>query len=135
MKTINLRDYYPFYKDNTYIEVSDEIAQQLDSFLHDDEAVRIRILRAKAYYSLNRKDGIEAEAMVQPEQPDEALERVEFTRIINNALSSLSETQQRRVYAYIFEGKSKVDIAKSEGVDERAVRIAIKRGLARLKIF
>ena len=26
MTTINLRDYYPIYKENTFIDVSDEIA-------------------------------------------------------------------------------------------------------------
>ena len=29
MKTINLRDYYPFYTQDTFLEVSDEVAQTL----------------------------------------------------------------------------------------------------------
>ena len=59
MKEINLREYYPFYNMDVYLEVSDEIAGQLDRFKLDEEAHRVRILRAKAYFSLNRGDGIE----------------------------------------------------------------------------
>ena len=44
---------------DVYLEVSDEIAGQLDRFKLDEEAHRVRVLRAKAYFSLNRGDGIE----------------------------------------------------------------------------
>jgi hypothetical protein len=47
-----------------YLEVSDEIAGQLDRFKLDEEAHRVRILRAKAYFSLNRGDGIEKDALL-----------------------------------------------------------------------
>ena len=63
MKEINLREYYPFYNMDVYLEVSDEIAGQLDRFKLDEEAHRVRILRAKAYFSLNRGDGIEKDAL------------------------------------------------------------------------
>ena len=52
MKEINLREYYPFYNMDVYLEVSDEIAGQLDRFKLDEEAHRVRVLRAKAYFSL-----------------------------------------------------------------------------------
>ena len=61
MKEINLREYYPFYNMDVYLEVTDEIAGQLDRFKLDEEAHRVRILRAKAYFSLDRGDGIEDE--------------------------------------------------------------------------
>ena len=48
MKEINLREYYPFYNMDVYLEVSDEIAGQLDRFKLDEEAHRVRVLRAKA---------------------------------------------------------------------------------------
>ena len=135
MTTINLRDYYPFYTEDAYIEVSDEIARQLNRFILDDEAERIRILRAKAYYSLDCGDGIEAEAVVQPEQPDEAYERAELARILDEALASLSETQRRRIYAHIVMGQSSVEIAALEGVEAGTVRTVIARGLRQLKKY
>jgi RNA polymerase sigma-70 factor (ECF subfamily) len=133
MTTINLRDYYPFYKADAFIEVSDEIAQQLNRFALDDEAERIRILRAKAYYSLDCGDGIEAEAIVQPEQPDEVLERAELARILNEALASLSEKQRQRISDNILDGISQSAIAKREGVKKSSVAESISRGLANLK--
>ncbi len=133
MTTINLRDYYPFYTEDAYIEVSDEIARQLNRFILDDEAERIRILRAKAYYSLDCGDGIEAEAVVQPEQPDEAYERAELARILDETLASLSETQRRRVCDNILDGVSQSAIAKREGVKKSSVAESVSRGLANLK--
>ena len=133
MTTINLRDYYPFYTEDAYIEVSDEIARQLNRFVLDDEAERIRILRAKAYYSLDCGDGIEAEAVVQPEQPDEAYERAELARILDETLASLSETQRRRVCDNILDGVSQSAIAKREGVKKSSVAESVSRGLANLK--
>lgn len=135
MTTINLRDYYPFYTEDTYIEVSDEIARHLNRFILDDEAERIRILRTKAYYSLDCGDGIEAEAVVQPEQPEEAFERAELASILNEALASLSETQRRRIYAHIVMGQSSVEIAALEGVEAGTVRTVIARGLRQLKKY
>ena len=59
MKTINLRDYYPHYKEDEYYEVPDAIAELLDEFERREEAYRIYTLRYKAYYSLEADDGIE----------------------------------------------------------------------------
>ena len=54
MKKINLRELYPlYYKKDYYIEVSDEVAAQLEQADRNDEAYRIRTLRHKAYYSLD----------------------------------------------------------------------------------
>ena len=69
MKEINLREYYPFYNMDVYLEVSDEIAGQLDRFKLDEEAHRVRVLRAKAYFSLDHGDGIEKDALQKPPQP------------------------------------------------------------------
>ena len=73
MKEINLREYYPFYNMDVYLEVSDEIAGQLDRFKLDEEAHRVRVLRAKAYFSLDRGDGIEKDALQKPPQPLELI--------------------------------------------------------------
>ena len=77
MKEINLREYYPFYNMDVYLEVSDEIAGQLDRFKLDEEAHRVRVLRAKAYFSLNRGDGIEKDALQKPLQPLELILKAE----------------------------------------------------------
>ena len=78
MTTINLRELYPWYTEDTFIEVSDEVA----AFLEEDKRLQINyaqyIRDNKAFYSLDAGDGIEAEALNLPEQPDEVLERMEL---------------------------------------------------------
>ena len=95
MTTINLRELYPWYTEDAFIEVSDEVA----AFLEEDKRLQINyaqyIRDNKAFYSLDAGDGIEAEALNLPEQPDEALERMELERTMREALAQLTETQLR----------------------------------------
>lgn len=135
MTTINLRDYYPFYKEDAFIEVSDEIAELLHRFDLEDEAHRIRVLRAGAYYSLDCGDGIENDAMDKPVTPDELLERELTSKLVWEALASLSEIQRRRVYENIVNGKSKAEIAADENVSKTSVGESVGRGLANLRAF
>ena len=133
MTTINLRELYPWYTEDTFIEVSDEVA----AFLEEDKRLQINyaqyIRDNKAFYSLDAGDGIEAGALNLPEQPDEALERMELERRLKEGLAQLTETQRRRLLASVLNDESNQRIAKRESVDESAVRRSIQRGLAALK--
>ena len=58
MQTINLKQYYPFCKEDIFVEVSDET---VEAFLLDKraEAARDRkMFRYKAFYSLDCNDGM-----------------------------------------------------------------------------
>lgn len=135
MTIINLRDYYPIYKADTFIEVSDEIA----TFLAEEKRLQTNyeqyIRDNKAFYSLDCGDGIEAAALDKPEQPDEAYERAELAHLLDEALASLTEDQRRRVYEHIVMERSNHSIATDEGVDVSTVRQTISRGLKNLKKF
>lgn len=136
MKEINLREYYPFYNMDVYLEVSDEIAGQLDRFKLDEEAHRVRVLRAKAYFSLDRGDGIEKDALQKPPQPLELILKAEqVAQHLDAALRALSDCQRRRLLAFYLDGESKAKIAKRENVNESAVRKSIRAGLTALKKF
>ena len=63
MAIINLRDYYPFYTSDCFMEVSDEVAEMFKEFDRKEAAYRLRTYRHKAYYSLDRDDGLEHEAV------------------------------------------------------------------------
>ena len=72
MQTINLKQYYPFCKEDIFVEVSDEI---VEAFLLDKraEAARDRkMFRYKAFCSLDCNDGIENAAIgwAQPSPED-----------------------------------------------------------------
>ena len=52
MAIINLRDYYPFYTSDCFMEVSEEVAEMFKEFDRKEAAYRLRTYRHKAYYSL-----------------------------------------------------------------------------------
>ena len=135
MTTINLRELYPWYTEDAFIEVSDEVA----AFLEEDRRLQINyaqyIRDNKAFYSLDAGDGIEAEALNLPEQPDEALECMELERLLKEAMAQLTPAQRRRVLAHFVEGRSQLEIAASEGVVKSTVSEAISRGRKNLRNF
>ena len=133
MTTINLRELYPWYTEDAFIEVSDEVA----AFLEEDKRLQINyaqyIRDNRAFYSLDAGDGIETEALNLPEQPDEALERTELERLLKEALAQLTPAQRRRVLAYIVGGLSQLQIAARENTTQPAVHHSVRKGLSHLK--
>lgn len=97
MTTINLKDFYPWYTQDEYIEVSDEVAEELRANKRYEAAYRRRVTRNKAQYSLDCDDGIEYSACVFEPSPEELVLRKERLEVLCHALNSLSEKQGRRV--------------------------------------
>ena len=64
MTTINLKEFYPWYTHDEYIEVSEEVADELRASRLYEAAYQRRIVRNKAQYSLDCEDGIEYSACV-----------------------------------------------------------------------
>ena len=135
MKTINLRDFYYYYKQDEFIEVSDEVAEAMLEAERQDYNYVKRTRYHKAFYSLDRDDGIESEACYMNMTPHEILEHQLMRCQVCQALNSLPETQGVRVDAYYLLGISKTDIAKNEGVSEGAVRKSIELGLQSMRDF
>ena len=52
MAIINLRDYYPFYTSDCFMEVSEEVAEMFKEFDRKEAAYRLRTYRHKAYYCM-----------------------------------------------------------------------------------
>ncbi|CAM3551743.1 MULTISPECIES: RNA polymerase sigma factor [Paenibacillaceae] len=129
MKKINLKDIYPFWKTDVWVEVDDEVAQELHRFELIESAYKLRTYRHRAYYSLDRNDGIEKDVLFLSISPEEYYERKLSRQQLYEALCQLPEKSARRIYAHFFLGMSKVAIARAEHVDERAVRKSIKQGL------
>ena len=141
MQTINLKQYYPFCTEDTFVEVSDEI---VEAFLLDKraEAARERkMYRYKAFYSLDCDDGIENAAIgwAQPSPEEILLEREEraahlrLLAALPEALAHATPTQARRVRAYYIAGISQPEISRMEGVDSSKVSVAIRRGLRNMR--
>ena len=135
MKKINLRDYYPFYKSDLLIEVDDDVMLLLKRFEFDANAYQLRTYRHKAYYSLDRNDGIEHEIVFISLSPQEIYERKVTSQELYAAINSLPEKQAKRIYAHFFLGMSKAAIAKAEGIHESTVRESINGGLKNIEKF
>ena len=135
MTTINLRDYYPWYTQDEYVEVSDEVAAELRADKLYEAAHQRKVIRNKAQYPLDLDDGIEYSACLSEPTPQQLLERKETFIALCHALNSLPEVQGRRVEACVILGKSYREVAQAEGVNESAVRHSVERGIENMKAF
>ena len=135
MKKINLRDYYPYYTQDMIVEVPDEVALLLREYMLLEEAYRIRTYRYKAFYSLDRDEGIEREILQKPLNPAEIWEQRQMTELIYKGLSKLPVKQRQRIYAHFFLGMSKADIAKAEGTHKSRITRSIEAGLRSLEKY
>ena len=135
MTIINLRDFYYWYTQDEYIEVSDDVAEALRASVRSEAAYTERARYNKAYYSLDCDDGIEYSACVHEPSPQELLERMDRFCHLWNAINSLPEIQGRRVDAHLILGKSYREIARDEGVDKSAVRSSVLCGIEAMKKY
>ena len=135
MAKINLRDYYPFYKTDFFVDVPDAV----EAFLLEAERLERNHIRRrfynKAYYSLDAGDGIENNILFVSLSPCEVYERKVTAEQLHAAIASLPDKQSKRVYAHYILGHSKTAIASAEGVSVEAVSVAIKRGLKGMEVF
>ena len=133
MQKINLRDLYPdAYKTDVFVDVAEEVLNAIRDQQQDDSAYERRKFRHKAYYSLNRGDGIENDALNQPPTPEEILEQKQLKEEVYAALMELPAIQARRIYARFYLGMRVSEIARIEGADRRRVWESIRRGLKKL---
>ena len=135
MTTINLKDFYYWYTQDQFIEVTEEVAEALRASVRYEAAYQRRLTRHKAQYSLDCEDGIEYSACLHEPSPQELMDRKELFYRLWNALNSLPEIQGRRVEAHLIFGKSFRQIAREEGVDKSAVRCSVRCGIERMKKY
>lgn len=129
---INLREIYPFYTTDIWVDVEEETARELRQFELIENAYILRRYRNRAYFSLDRDDGIEQETLDMAASPEELLMQQASREELYAALCQLPDKWVQRIYAHYMLGMSKVAIARSEQIDESTVRKSIERGLKRL---
>jgi RNA polymerase sigma-70 factor (ECF subfamily) len=96
---------------------------------------RRRTYRHKAYFSLDRGDGIENDAIHFTPSPEEIFLRQVSLEQLQEAIDHLPPIQIRRIYAHYILGMKKVDIARAEGVDSSGVCSTIQAGLRNLRRY
>lgn len=130
---MNLKDYYDYIIADTYIDVPDKVFDIFEEYRKAEQAYQSKVYYHKAYYSLDRGDGIEHRALFVSLSPDEIYERKLTREQLHAAIASLPDKQAKRIYAHYFLGMSKSAIAKAEGVSEAAIRFGIDKGLKNLE--
>lgn len=91
MAIINLRDYYPFYTHDYFIDVTEEVAAILKKSDAHETTYQRRARRYKAYYSLDWDNGIENSVLLTVQTPEELYERKLTMQQIYMALNQLPE--------------------------------------------
>ena len=135
MKKINLKDYYPFYQGDCFIDVPDELADLLGHY-EAKEATHSRKLRFhQACFSLDRNDGIDRKIIYVSRSPEEIYERKLTREQLHAAMETLTDKQAKRIYAHFFLGLSKADIARNEGVGRDLITRSIQQGLSRIRQY
>lgn len=135
MKRINLRELYPFYECDFFLEVSDKLAELLKLLKRKDHADREYRRFHRAYYSLDADDGIEKDIILLVLSPEEIYERKLNNQELYAAINSLPEKQAKRIYAHFFLGMSKAEIARIEGVNKSTVTRSIEQALKSMENF
>lgn len=144
MQTINLKKYYyPLCRQDTYLTVSDEVAEALLLMRREENNHARKVWYHKAYFSLDCEDGIENEAIgwAQPSPEDyvvekeEQAERAELIRQVYEALATLTPLQARRIHARYILGMKVREIAAMEGVNPARVSQCIQGALRRLRKY
>ncbi|GHV44412.1 hypothetical protein FACS189492_0680 [Clostridia bacterium] len=135
MTIINLRDFYPWYQQDEFVNVPEVIAAELMAGRRYERQHAQRMKRNNSQYSLDAEDGIENAILYHDMEPWAVIELMERHCRLCRALNSLPEIQGRRVEAHYILGMSKREIAESEGVSISAVDQSISRGLRAMKIF
>ncbi len=79
MKKIRLKDEYPWFSGDEYIEVTDEIAEVFAGGSKDEQSYKRRRYYHRAFYSLDAGDGIEKKLFVSlsPQELYEKLTEIE----------------------------------------------------------
>ena len=140
MQTINLKQYYPFCKEDIFVEVSDEVWEVMRQAQREMNNYERRKVYHRAWYSLDAYSRAENYALEHGRSPEEILlereERTARLRLIAalpEALAHATPTQARRVRAYYIAGINQPKIARMEGVHSSKVSIAIRRGLRNMR--
>jgi len=132
---INLRDFYPFYSSDYFIDVPEEIVHLFNMLAKKEHAEYERRRSHKAFYSLDLSSGIESNIVFVVLSPEEIYERKLDIQQLYSAICSLPEKQARRIYAHFFLRMSKAAIARAEGVNRKTVYESIDGGLKNISIF
>lgn len=132
MPKINLRDYYPYYSHDSFIDLPDEVIAAMKPYMTEEQSHRRR-MRLHKVYSLDC-GGLDGYVLFAAPTPCELYERKVTYQELYSALAHLPVKQSERIYARFFLGMNVHAIARAEGAHPKSVSESICRGLRNLEI-
>ena len=135
MERINLRDYYPFYEYDFFLEVTDILAELLKQMKRKNHADYERRRAHKAYYSLDAYDGNEMDFALLVLSPEGIYQRKISYKELYASINILPDKQAKRIIAHFFLGMSKTEIASVEGVNKSTITRSIEQALKSMEKF
>ena len=134
MVTINLKKYYPdYYKEDTYIDVEDDVAEFLETNRPKPASAKRKAQRYKAQYSLDAGDGIEEDTLVL--LFEEARRNELLYERLRSAMTYLTEKQRRRFLMKYDLEYTYAEIAEREQVNVNAVEDSIEQAKEKIRKY
>lgn len=134
MVKINLKDYYPIYERDAFMEVHDELAAQFRQWQRNEATYQRKKRRYHVYYSLEHTKPHYYETLFLSDSPCDVYKHKLSREQLRMALSRLPSKQARRIYKHYIIGMSQAAIARAERVSRNTVSSSIRQGLASRQI-
>ena len=135
MATINLRDIYPYYNGDVFVDIPDEVLDVMEDCERKEEAYKRYLRYHKVTLALDADNArhIEADVLDKPKTPHEIIDGKVTSMLLHQAITQLPDKQAKRIYAHYLLGISKADIALAEGVSVQIVRRSIINGIKSIR--
>jgi RNA polymerase sigma-70 factor (ECF subfamily) len=133
MTKINLRDIYPWYTKDEFIEISDDAATVIFEDLRRENAYRRKMYRHKANYAIDWQAEAEFEIDDKNISPLEIMIEKLDKQLLYAAIAKLTDKQAKRLYAFFFLDMNIDDIARAEGVSKQSVYESLTSAAKKLK--
>ena len=135
MITINLKDFYPWYGQDEYIEVPEEVVWEMLADKRYEAAYTKKIKRHKVLSFSDYGDKTQEWCNQTAPDPQRMAEIRELLEQFLEILEALPEIQSRRIRAYIILDMTLSEIALQEEVSIATVQRAIQRGIKKIQTF
>lgn len=135
MITINLKDFYPWYGTDEFIEVPEEVVLEMLADKRYEAAHAKKIKRHKVLSFSDYSDKTQEWCNQTAPDPQHMAEVRELLEQFLEILAALPEIQSRRIRAHIILDMTLSEIALQEEVSIATVQRAIQRGIKKIQKF
>ena len=135
MITINLKDFYPWYGTDEFIEVPEEVVLEMLADKRYEAAYTKKIKRHKVLSFSDYGDKTQEWCNQAAPDPQRMAEIQELLEQFLGILEALPEIQSRRIRAHIILDMTLSEIALQEEVSIATVQRAIQRGIKKIQKF